>query len=298
DLSVFCSQFSFGAPKVVTISNTIGAVVHPGDGSVFNSQYISDHCYKPVLFTAGINSLVESLGYETETGWLEIGPHTVCLSFLRTMLKPKTMLLASMKKKQATTTTFCIAWSQLYYSKLASNLNWRAILEGTANNIQCISLPSYPFTMTKFWIPHSERAKTYYHAGQLTKPEQLMDYTLIQGWMQQPNLQNNLTSIFNTELENLGEDITQHQVGNHALCPASLYLELVLASVHLSGTFLESIRENEEIVLTHTKFSAPLIYNIPTSQFIMSEIIFQGNPTNGIFSISTYTKSKRHKTVH
>jgi iterative type I PKS product template protein len=118
-----------------------------------------------------------------------------------------------------------------------------------------ISLPSYPFSTQKFWVPYVGDNR-----GRLEAP-QSTNFSFLQNWTEFPSGKNGGVATFQTAIGQLKRYIEGHKVGGVPLCPASVYLEFILAAVSLTTNHLECKNDHSNIVLRRISFSKPLTWN-------------------------------------
>ncbi|KAG7091670.1 Type I Iterative PKS [Marasmius oreades] len=156
DLHEIASKVRMSPPVIPIASNVLGAVVQPGDASVFNADYIVRHCAEPVQFEKGAYLLAqEVLGRSQRNVWIEIGPHPITIPYLKTnssVCGPQSSFLPSIRKRQDAWLTLTSSLSELYRSNVP--VKWRETFSHVKPS--CVSLPSYPFSKDKFWVPYVE----------------------------------------------------------------------------------------------------------------------------------------------
>ncbi|KAK0498692.1 hypothetical protein EDD18DRAFT_1153287 [Armillaria luteobubalina] len=270
-------QSSFGAlakrvtvhaPKIRVISNPLGRVIHEGDKSAFNAEYYLSHCADPVQFENGISALIEDASFTDIAAWIELGPHPTTLPMLTVhpgVLK-EALLVPSLKKRQDDNLTLSSSLSQLYASNVP--VQWRDIFADVSAT--CVSLPSYPWQKSKFWVAWKEDspapASSTEGSPAPTKPfNPVNDFGMLQSWAQFPSVANSQTAIFETPISLLKTSITGHIVGDVPLCPASVYHELALAGIEASKAHLHSSLFNIDYV-------KPLVYNKDVARVVKTTI--------------------------
>ncbi|KAJ7604989.1 putative polyketide synthase [Roridomyces roridus] len=284
DLTFFVKNAPLRPPTIPIISNVLGDVVLPGNASVFTPAYFSRHCAEPVQFDRGVRALMTRPEFSNIAAWIEIGPHTTCLPMLKSnpavLATPGTLLLGSLRKKQLPYTTIASSLAQLYTSSLV--LKWRAVFAHLPRP-GCVSLPSYPFAKTKYWVPFREPATS--STSVAAARDLITEYPLLYSWAQYPSASNDFEARFESPIRNLAKWIVGHRVGEIPLCPASLYSELVLAGVDLSGRHLQTSRNGSHVVITHIEFDKALPYDENVELTVSTQISL--GKDGGTFSLSS-----------
>ncbi|KAK7036095.1 Non-reducing polyketide synthase tera [Favolaschia claudopus] len=297
DLTAICQRVTLRAPKLHIVSNVLGDVVFPGDTSVFTADYFARHCTEPVLFEAGIRVLLSSSEFVRVDAWIELGPHTPCLPMLKasSAIPANALLLASMRKHHSPSITLTASLARLYTSGF--KLQWRACF-AHLSGVACISLPSYPFAKTKFWVPYREPAPVLtspQSEGIETAPAHL-EYSVLQKCIQYPSPENDFASVFETPVDSLSHFIDGHLVGGVPLCPASVYIELVLGAVDLSARHLQMPHHDSHVVLRRIHFEKPLVHVESVTHTVITKITFTGS--EGSFTISSRSTSSSQQSIH
>ncbi|KAJ7160342.1 putative polyketide synthase [Mycena filopes] len=296
DLTTLADRVSLHAPSIPVVSNVLGAVVLPGDTSVFTADYFARHCADPVQFERGVHALVSRREFHRVDAWIEIGPHPTCLSMLRASpaVSKESLLLTSLRKQQEPPATLAASLAQLYTS--AVDIQWRATFAHLPR-VTCVSLPSYPFAKTEFWVPFQEPAPAV-AADPAVNDQLVTEYAMLQKWAQYLTADNDFVSIFETPIGHLAGWIVGHSVGGVPLCPASVYIELALAGVHLSARHLDISYHDSHVVLRRVEFEKPLVYDKSVARMVLTTVALTKD--EGTFTISSRLSSAGdyHESVH
>ncbi|KAI0055306.1 polyketide synthase [Artomyces pyxidatus] len=274
DLTLVAGHVTIRAPSIPIISNVLGDVVLPGDNTVFTADYYARHCAEPVLFEKGISALSQRSDVAPVDAWIEVGPHTTTLPMLKAHpAVPKTaLLLGSIRKQNDPWSTLATALAQLYTSPV--QLRWRSTFDHLPS-VSCIALPSYPWVKTKFWVAFEEdvvaAADTAIPASGPAR-ELVKDYSMLHAWAQFPSAENSGEAVFETPISQLAKSIRGHSVGDHPLCPASVYHELALAGVHAASSRLGLEFKDSFVILRDVDYAKPLVYNAGVDRIIRTSI--------------------------
>ena len=301
DLTAFTQLVSLNPPTVPIVSTVLGKLVLPGDNSVFNSEYFARHCEQPVQFEKGVCSLLAHPSLAPFDAWIEVGPHTTTLPMLKSngSLPRGSTLLGSLRKQQDPWSTLSTSLTQLYNSGV--HVQWRGVfahLEGPT----CISLPSYPFNKSKFWVPYKAPTAVGTSGGpqvaQISRPlaRPSKSYEMLENWLQHPSRENGFVAVFETPIKKLARFIVGHRVGGIPLCPASVYIEQVLAGVHLGCHHLGVKLQDTHTVLRRMEFAKPLVYDEDVDRVVTTTITIHEH--SGTFSISSRAQPSNEESVH
>ncbi|KZT25437.1 polyketide synthase [Neolentinus lepideus HHB14362 ss-1] len=286
DLTVIAKRATLKAPTLPVISNVFGSVVLPGDASVFTPEYFARHCAEPVQFEAGVNTLCAIPEFSGAGLWMEIGPHPTTLPMLKAnpALPKEALLLASIRKNQDVWTTLMASLSQLYST--TQPVAWRSVFAHLPT-IKCVDLPSYPFSMTRFWVDFKEAARTSSTSRQSSSAPSLLvsDSSMLHAWVQLPSSSNGNVAIFETPIEMLAGSIKGHSVGDMPLCPASVYIEQVLAGVRLGRQHLGLDSSGSHLVVREVQFVKPLVYAEGVARLVKTTLTLDDE--SGSFAVSS-----------
>ena len=278
DLRVLSEKIKTEAPSLPVISTVLGRVVMPGDLSSFINDYFVRHCAEPVRFTQGINSYVSNTDLFCDRMiWIELGPHPRILPMLQKFpdLSDSTFL-GSLRKGQdswlAMSTTLC----NLYLTDDQS-LQWRRLFD-QLGSASCIILPSYPFLKNHFWVPFREET-----APSMTGI-QAKD-SMIHDWEQMPNTDNGSIAIFKIPMSRIERYMAGHCAAGVPLCPASVYLEFVVAGVILATKHLARYHNDLHVTLRQIHFTKALTPAVTREGNIMIKVVI--DTESQIFSIGS-----------
>lgn len=289
DLSIAARAVTTLAPSIPIASNVSGELVFPGDETHFNASYFARHCVKPVQFHNSVASLLSKFNIDA---WVEIGPHATVLPMLKLnpLIQRNVLLLPSLHKRRDAWHSLTSSLSSLYTSGIP--VLWRVAFSHL-ESISCISLPSYPFIKSKFWVPYREQGTSRERAA----PEpRVLEFSLLQTFTQYPSPENGFVSRFETPVSHVSPYIIGHCVGGVPLCPASLYIEQVFAGIELSTRRLGINSSGNHPILREMKFPSPLVYKEGIDGTVIVTITV-GEET-GSFEVASRADDLSEKLIH
>ncbi|KAJ5674340.1 type I iterative polyketide synthase [Penicillium maclennaniae] len=224
----------------------------------FTFEYFALHCRQKVAFNAGIHELSRCEMGAEMSRWIEIGPHPSLLPMTTTALK------------------------------------WRNAFDERAT---LITLPVMPFSEQEFgsYYPHESTQIDKNECDQNNDSE--TSFTFLSRIIQRPS-DTNTEAIFETPIAVFKEYIIGHRVCDHALCPASVYHEIVLAASKWT-----QLHEGEGFIrtLSNLRYLAPLLYTEDSSMMVRVSI----KPSNGHkadywFSVASYNadSDQQQQVIH
>lgn len=285
DFSSIAETVSLSSPCLPVISGVLGKVILTGDDTTFNSKYFISHCVQPVQFRDGLQSFLSSSSLPDVKIWIEIGPHTTTLPLLKANVSSAKdiLLLASLRKQHNALSTLTASLVQLYNSNV--KVKWR----NTFSHIDgacCVSLPSYPFMKNKFWVDYRDECLATTVVGrEVTATALSTEYSFLSSWSQYPSFDNGWVAKFETPIDRLAGYIKGHSVGGVPLCPASVYLEQVLAGIDLAMQHIGATYSDRHVVLREIEFVKPLVYDETIGQLVITSIMINGEV--GTFTVGS-----------
>ena len=288
DLRVLSKKTETQAPSLPVISTVLGRVVLPGDISSFDDAYFVRHCAEPVRFTQGIYSYVSNANlFSGRTIWIELGPHPHILPMLQKFPDlSDAMFLSSLRKGQDSWSAISAALCSLYLTD--QSLDWRRVF-GQLGSTSCISLPSYPFSKNRFWVPFREETALSM-TGTQSKDSMIHD------WVQLPGTDNGNIAMFEIPMSRIERYMKGHCVAGFPLCPASVYLEFVIAGVILATKHLAKYYDDLHVALQQIHFTKALTSATINDGNIMIKVVIETE--SGRFSIGSGLSQSHSQTVH
>ncbi|KAJ5737573.1 polyketide synthase [Penicillium malachiteum] len=142
-------QVSFRAPSVPVLSPLLGDCIF--DGKTINSSYLRRASREPVRFFDAIEAGRDLSVIDESSLFIEIGPHTVNGSFIRSVL-PKTKTLASLIKNENDLSALAGSLAVLHNDGLS--VNWNAYFKPYEQSHRLLRLPTYSWNMKNYWIQY------------------------------------------------------------------------------------------------------------------------------------------------
>ncbi|KAJ3918687.1 polyketide beta-ketoacyl-synthase [Lentinula edodes] len=291
ELTSIAKGIEIRAPNLPVASNVDGNVVLPGEEGIFKPDYFARHCSQPVQFDGAVRALTDAFKLSSDV-WLEIGPHPTCLPMLKahSSLSSNALLISSFKRNQDSWFSLGSALCSLLAVDIP--MQWRNTFSHLPHT-RCISLPSYPFATSKYWAPYEEDCLVVTSPRQ---PSLTSGYTFLHNWEQYPSSENGHVAIFETPISQLSDLILGHKVGGLPLCPASIFIELVLSAVELSIR-RRDVSSNESLVqITSSRFLKGLVFKENIPRILVIQITLGDG--HGSFAISSRVEPLNELILH
>lgn len=289
DLVIMSQKLKINPTQLPFISAALGKIVMPGDETFPPQDYFARHCVEPVRFTGAVESYLGSSIFCKSAVYLEVGPHPTVLGLLRSFpALSGAKFVGSLRKCQEPSVSLPIALATVYVSNCS--VDWRNAFRDMGS-ATCIDLPPYPFACREFWTPYVEESISSSLLPRRTK------YSLLRNWSQYPGKGVDRMAIFETPLEDLQYYIKGHRVGGIPLCPASVYLELAYAAIHLSFEYLTRPSDDDNFVLRQLYFLNPLTWK-STGEDPYVELSIAVGASKGAFSVKSRASEAAVKIIH
>ncbi|KAI9884338.1 MAG: Type I Iterative PKS [Watsoniomyces obsoletus] len=234
-------------PTISIGSGVTGTLMTAKD---LDEGYFARHARQPVKFAELMQDL-DTRGLVESGIFVEIGPHPITLPMVNgTLPKKSNLFLASLRKDRPSWASLCDGLGQLYTSK--EGINWRQVFDGTQSKV--IDLPGHPLGTTEYYIHYKENTVADIPA-EVPALHAPTAYTLLPKLLPSRSTQD--SQVFETNLDVLGEYIIGHAVGGIAICPASVYHEMVLEASQTTSP----LSETSIYVVDGMVFASPLVYD-------------------------------------
>jgi len=116
----------------------------------------------------------------------------------------------------------------------------------------------------------------------------VLEYSLLSSFAQYPCPKNGHVALFETPISQLAPYIIGHCVGGMALCPASLYMELVFAGIESSMRYLGVNSSVNHPVLRDMEFPRPLVYDEGVDRTVV--VTIRVDEGAGTFEVASQAK--------
>lgn len=225
------SSAVFHKPKVPVISPLLASVLSESDS--INEEYLSNHARGVVDFSGALESAQQLGLINDKTVWLELGPHPVCSSFIKSGLGLNTQTASSLNKNTVPYKSISDTLAFLHASGF--NINWNDYHRDFLDCLQVLDLPAYAFDNKSYWIDYVGNWNL--HKGQTTGlailPEVVtpsLSTTTVQKVISEVVEADKVTIVVESDVSrpDLLSAISGHQVNGTALCPSSIYADMAL----------------------------------------------------------------------
>ena len=224
-------RVTFHKPSIPVISPLLRTVLSEGDS--IDGHYLSRHAREPVDFVGGLTS-AQQLGHiNDQTVFVEIGPHPVCLGFIKSELGHDTVTAASLRRNVEPYKTISDSLSTLHLAGLS--IDWNEFHKDFNSSVQMLDLPAYAFDNKNYWIQYTGNWNLYkgQNVGLAALPEPTvpkLSTTTVQRIISEVVEINKATLVIESDISRpeLLAVVSGHIVNGTALCPSSIYGDMAL----------------------------------------------------------------------
>ncbi|KAF2210496.1 hypothetical protein CERZMDRAFT_45538 [Cercospora zeae-maydis SCOH1-5] len=289
-LATAASSLTFSPPSIPVASNVLGRLISAGEEDVFDHNYVAAHCKGPVAFNSSMVDAFQHIEQLRDGLWLEIGPHPMLLPMVSDIAKHgASQRFATLRKDKAVDQTLADLFAALYRDS-AGTIDWRKLFESFPVCPRLVDLPVSPMSKKRFLVPFKREGA---HDAETDGATEALPYTFLQ---RQVETNKPGEAVFETPIRVLAGAIKGHLVCGTALCPASVYTEVVLAAITCEKT-----QESDESTykLSEVKFLRPLLF-LEGSEDIIRVTIQRPKheAANSEFEVSSFAAPGSDAKVH
>ena len=237
-VDVFLKEFeqvaasvTFRKPTMPIISPLLSSVL--GEMDVIDGEYLSRHAREAVNFTGGIAAAQQSGVVNDKTVWVEIGPHPVCMGFVKSALGQTTITAPSLRKDTSPYKTITTSLAALHNAGLT--VDWNEYHRDFVDCLQMLNLPAYAFDNKKYWIQYTgnwnlSKGQAAGLPAIAEAAKSTLSTTSVQKVISEEVNGDKASMVIESELSDpkLLAAISGHVVNGTALCPSSIYGDMAL----------------------------------------------------------------------
>lgn len=140
----------FREPQIPFVSSLLSKVVC--DGKTLNANYVRRATRETVDFVGALGTAQEQGLIEDSMAWIEIGPHPVCMGFVKTNIPSTVVAVASMRREQDNWVTLAETLSMLHSAGV--DFNWNEFHGPFEKRLRLLDLPTYAWNDKKYWMQY------------------------------------------------------------------------------------------------------------------------------------------------
>ena len=213
-------SIKFNAPNIPIISPLLGDVL--GTDDVVTPKYLCRHARETVNFEAALNVALKRGLIGDASGWIEIGPHPICLGMINAITKPA-LSVPSLRRKENAWETLANSAQELYARGV--ELDWASYHQEFAPSLNLLELPTYAFEEKNYWLEYKNN--WCLTKGQTNEAEQdtfspKFSTTTLQRVVSEEFSDDKASVVFESDFKEplLHAAVLGHLVNDSGLCPS------------------------------------------------------------------------------
>lgn len=145
------SSVLFQPPHIPIISPLLCKVIF--DDKTVDSNYVCRATRETVNFLSALEAARKIGTIEDETVWVEIGPHPVCLAFVKSAFSSINIAVPSLRREENNWTTIAQSLAILHCSGI--KIEWGEFHRPFENALRLLDLPTYAWSDKTYWIQYN-----------------------------------------------------------------------------------------------------------------------------------------------
>ena len=155
----------FQEPKLPVISPLLGKVVF--DGKTLNANYVRRATREPVDFLSALENAQKISTISDETVWIEIGPHPVCIGFIKSTIPSTALAIPSIRRGDDNWKTMAESMAALHLTGV--KVSWNEFHRPFESRLRLLDLPTYAWNEKNYWLQYNgdwclTKGNTFYEA--------------------------------------------------------------------------------------------------------------------------------------
>ena len=272
DIRAIALNVEFHKPNVPIASTLLGSLVK--DAGVITADYLSRQARQPVRFQEALYSLRSDGIAGDEALWVEVGPHPLCHSMVRSTLgMSPTKALPSLRRDEDCWSTVVKSISNAYNS--GAKIMWPEYHRDFRGALRLLELPTYAFDLKNYWIQHEgdwslTKGDTTVVKSAPTSPQRAFSTTCLQQVESEIFTQDSASVAFSSRLAepDLNTAVRGHLVNNIGLCPSSVYADVAFTAAWYIASRMAPSSPVPAMDLSAMEVFRPLIVGKETSQVL------------------------------
>jgi len=143
-------HIAFKTPNVPIISPLLSNCVF--DGKTTNATYLRRACREPVNFVGALEAARDLGIIDDKTVWIDIGPHPVCGTFVRSYMGNNAKVVSSLRRNEENFATVAKSLATLHCEGLP--VCWNEYFRPYEKAHHLLNLPRYKWNEKDYWIQY------------------------------------------------------------------------------------------------------------------------------------------------
>ena len=164
------SSVMFHAPNLPVISPLLSKVIF--DNKTVNANYVRRATRESVNFLGALDIAQKFTTIDDKTVWIEIGPHPVCMGFVKATLPSVNVALPSIRRGEDCWVTLASSTAALHTAGV--EIDWSEFHQPFERALRLLDLPTYAWNDKNYWIQYNgdwalTKGNTFYDAEKAIK---------------------------------------------------------------------------------------------------------------------------------
>ncbi|KAH8698795.1 putative polyketide synthase [Talaromyces proteolyticus] len=151
DFEEIASCVLFHAPQIPVISPILNKVIF--DDKTVNATYMQRATRNSVDFVSALETARDIGAIDDEMAWIEIGPHPVCINFVKGTLSDVHMAVPSLRRGESNWQTMAQSLASLHCAGV--HVDWNEFHRPFEKALRLLDLPTYSWNDKKYWIQYN-----------------------------------------------------------------------------------------------------------------------------------------------
>ena len=141
----------FHEPKLPVISPLLGKAIF--DGRSLNAGYVRKATRETVDFLAATRNALDVSIISDETVWMEMGPHPVCVGFIKSILPSTKAAVSSLRRGDNNWNTISESAAAIHLHGV--DVDWNEFHRPFVGAVQLLDLPTYAWDEKNYWLQYN-----------------------------------------------------------------------------------------------------------------------------------------------
>ena len=164
----------FQAPHLPVISPLLSKVIF--DDKTVNATYMRRATRESVNFLSALETAHMIGTIDDETAWIEIGPHPICIGFVKSTLSSVNIAVPSLRRGDDNWMTMAQSLATLHCAGVP--IDWNEFHRPFEKGLRLLDLPTYAWNDKTYWIQYNgdwalTKGNTFYDAEKGLKKAQI-----------------------------------------------------------------------------------------------------------------------------
>ncbi|KAI1372121.1 beta-ketoacyl synthase domain-containing protein [Hypoxylon crocopeplum] len=269
------SHVVYKTPQIPIISPLLKDCVF--DGKTINAEYLARASREPVHFVGALDAAAEMGVADSNTLWIEMGPHAVCSTFVSGW-KPEMNTYASLRRDENNFSTITTAMAALHCKGVP--ISWNEYFKPYEMSYRMLSLEAYQWNNKNYWITYEgtftlDKAKGKGHTSckQIAAPSPLVTSSIHQITSQEKDgSRAKVCALSDLKHPSLLPAVTGHKMNGYGVATTSIWADMALTLGEYIYKYLDPSKQNQELHMNASNMvvdHAQVISNDPGKEFLI-----------------------------